>query len=271
VYRSLHILDQTCRGSFIRILKGSNFCSIKKFITSILYSSHLQPLQTRKLNPSPNYQTAIMAIKLYGMKISTCYRRVAAVLYEKNLDFELVEVNIMKGEQKSPGHLAKQPFGKIPVLDDNGFIVYESRAIAKYIAKKYAGQGTKLIPADGDVEGYALFEQACSMETSYFDGPASTIAYEKVFKAWRGAGAADEAILKTQTAALDATFKGYEAILSKQKYLAGNELTAADLFHLPYGIMIKEVGLADLFEKYPAVSKWFTGLTERESWVKVVS
>jgi len=209
-----------------------------------------------------------MTIKLYGMKVSTCFRRVVTVLNEKNLPFEVVEVNIMKGEQKSPDFLAKQPFGKIPVLEDDGFFVYESRAIAKYIAKKYAGQGTKLLPDGSDVKAIALFEQACSMETSYFDGPASTMAFEKVFKGWKKMGPADEKVVAAQTAALDATFKGYETILSKQSYLGGNELTLADLFHLPYGVMLKENGSADLFEKYPAVNKWFTGLTERESWIK---
>lgn len=100
-----------------------------------------------------------MGLKLYGMKVSTCTQRVLAVLNEKNVDFELITVNLTKGEQQAPDHLAKQPFGRIPVLDDDGFLVYESRAICKYIAKKYAGQGTKLLPDDGDLKAFGLLEQ----------------------------------------------------------------------------------------------------------------
>lgn len=81
-------------------------------------------------------------------------------------------------------------------------------------------------------------------------------------------GAADDGLVSSQVAALDAALAVYEGILSKQPYLAGNELTLADLFHLPYGQMTKDVGYAHIFAKYPAVNKWFDSLSARESWVK---
>lgn len=102
-----------------------------------------------------------MAIKLYGDPYATCYRRVALILAELGLDFEIVVVSIAGNEQKSPEHLKRQPFGKVPALDDDGFIIFESRAICKYLAKKYAGKGTRLIPEDYDLKGFALFEQVC--------------------------------------------------------------------------------------------------------------
>ena len=67
---------------------------------------------------------------------------------------------------------------------------------------------------------------------------------------------------------LDATLKVYDTILAKQAYLAGDELTLADLFHLPYGEMGKELGYGELFEKYENVKRWFEGMEGRESWVK---
>jgi glutathione S-transferase len=143
-----------------------------------------------------------MAVKLYGAAHSTCTRRVMVVLEEKKVPYQLIPINLGKREHETVDFKAtKQPFGKVPVLDDDGFQIYESRAICRYIAKKWAGQGTKLMPDDSDMKGYGMFEQvnsnsscygfqsrpdkrfeACAIEQSYFDGPAAAIAFEKVFK-----------------------------------------------------------------------------------------
>lgn len=61
----------------------------------------------------------------------------------------------------------------------------------------------------------------------------------------------------------------YENILSKQAYLAGNEISLADLFHLSLGKLIKELGFPELFCKYPRVTEWLDELSERKSWLKV--
>jgi len=210
-----------------------------------------------------------MVLKVHGVPQSTCTRRLLVVLEEKKVPYEVVIVKVMEGEHKKPPHLAKQPFGKIPYLEDDGFFLYESRAIAKYIAKKYESQGTKLIPADGDLKGYGLFEQACSLEQNYFNGPAEGLAYEKVFKSMKKLGEPDEAIVAKHTASLEDTLKVYDSILSKQAYLAGDELTVADLYHLPYAVMNKQIGFAELYNKFPHVTKWLDGLVNRESWIKV--
>lgn len=100
-----------------------------------------------------------MVLKVYGFPYSTCTQKVLTALYEKDVPFEFVLVDLFTGKQKSEEYLKRQPFGKIPVLEDDGYSVYESRAIVKYIAKKYAGQGTKLIPDDGDLKAYGSFEE----------------------------------------------------------------------------------------------------------------
>ncbi|KAG5634673.1 hypothetical protein H0H81_001136 [Sphagnurus paluster] len=169
-----------------------------------------------------------MTLKLYGTRV----QRVITVLNEKGVPFELIEVDLMKGEHKAPQFLEKQPFGQVPYIDDDGFILYESRAICRYIATKYADQGTKLIPTD--LKGNALFEQAASIESSNFDPSASAAVFENLFKAYWG-GKADPVIFEQYIKKLDGKLDAYDVILSKQKYLAGDNVTLADLFHLPYG------------------------------------
>ncbi len=100
-------------------------------------------------------------LKLHGNPNTICSQRVTTILLEKGIPFEVIPVDFSKKEQKSPEYLALQPFGKVPVLEDNGFFVYESRAIARYLATKYADQGPKLMPDRNDLKKYALFEQVC--------------------------------------------------------------------------------------------------------------
>jgi glutathione S-transferase len=84
----------------------------------------------------------------------------------------------------------------------------------------------------------------------------------------KGLGDPDEAVVKSHLAMLDANLALYDKILSKQKYLAGDQISLPDLYHLPYATMCKENGLTEVLAKYPAVSKWLEGLETRASWIK---
>ena len=74
-----------------------------------------------------------MVLKLHGSAMATS--RVLVTILEKQLPYELIFVDIAKGEQKSDDYKKLQPFGKVPVLEDDGFVMYESRAICKYLAR----------------------------------------------------------------------------------------------------------------------------------------
>lgn len=127
-----------------------------------------------------------------------CTLCVAVVLKEKNVPFEFIPVDLLKGAHKAPKFTVYQPFGQVPYIvrpsfpyrcrtivdilylkDDNGLILYESRAICRYIAVKYAPQGTPLIPTDPTA--IAFFEQAVSIETSNFAPFVSGLAWELKF------------------------------------------------------------------------------------------
>jgi glutathione S-transferase len=58
-----------------------------------------------------------MTLKIYGINFSSCTRRVAVVCKELNVPYELVTVDILKGEQRSAEHLVRQPFGVIPAIE----------------------------------------------------------------------------------------------------------------------------------------------------------
>ncbi|KAM6490633.1 Glutathione S-transferase, C-terminal-like protein [Amanita muscaria] len=209
-----------------------------------------------------------MVFKLVSSPYSTCGQRVALALHEKKVPYELVPIDFAKGEHKTPAYLEKQPFGQVPYIDDDGFVVYESRAISRYIATKYANQGTKLIPTG--LKENAVFEQAASTETANFDSFAAPLVGERLFKKLRGLQTNEE-LAKNYHTSLAAKLDVYEKILSKQKYLAGDEITLADLFHLPYGAKLfhADVGAGDLIDSRPNVKRWWNDITSRESWQAV--
>ncbi|KAL6792256.1 thioredoxin-like protein [Trichoderma sp. SZMC 28013] len=209
-----------------------------------------------------------MPIKIHGPR-STSTKRVLLVLEEKQVPYEVITSTGDTAEARQhPDFLKLQPFAKVPVLEDDGVFIFESRAICKYIAKKYAAQGTKLIPDEGDLVGYGLFEQACSIEQNYFNEPTEGLASEKVFKPHLG-GTTNDARVKELETQLNKTLAVYNNILGKHKYLTGDEISLADLFHLPYGQWARKIGYKETFEKYPNVERWFASLEARESWVKV--
>ncbi|KIJ60368.1 hypothetical protein HYDPIDRAFT_117277 [Hydnomerulius pinastri MD-312] len=207
-----------------------------------------------------------MVLKLYGLTTSTKTRSVAQICKEKEIPYELITVDLRAGEQKLPPHLAIQPFGQVPVIDDDGFILYESRAIGRYLATKYANQGTpNLIPTNP--KELAFFEQAASIELSNFEPHAYGVCFEKVFKLRRGLQT-DEAALAKHLETLNAKLDAYEVILSKQKYLAGDYVTLADLYHLPFGMMVEGLGY-DVFQRRPNVARWWNDISNRPSWSAV--
>ena len=76
-------------------------------------------------------------IKLYDFKSSPNCQRVKVVLAEKKLPYEIIPVDLAKKEQKNPEYLKMNPYGKVPVLTDDGTVLYESLIINEYLEEKY--------------------------------------------------------------------------------------------------------------------------------------
>jgi glutathione S-transferase len=83
---------------------------------------------------------------LWGFDGSTYVRSVKMLLAEKQFtDFEQVPLNVLAGEPKQPEHLARHPFGKVPVLDHEGLRILETSAIVRYLNDVLPGKS--LLPA----------------------------------------------------------------------------------------------------------------------------
>ena len=83
---------------------------------------------------------------LWGFNNSTYVRTVKMVLAEKGFtEFKQVPLNVLQGDPKTPDHLERHPFGKVPVLDHDGLRILETSAIARYLNDVLPG--VSLIPA----------------------------------------------------------------------------------------------------------------------------
>ncbi|KAH7913524.1 glutathione S-transferase [Hygrophoropsis aurantiaca] len=213
-----------------------------------------------------------MVLKIHGSIKLPCGQRVACICNEKKIPYEFVPVDMSQQEHKKAPYTDFQPFGQVPYIDDDGFILFESRAICRYLVKKYANQGTQGLIPSGDLEAEAIFERGVSIEIETFNPFAADIAIEKYFKA-RGGGQPDEKRVAELVSDFHKKLDVYELLLSKHDYIGGDEVTLADLFHLPFGCLTQSLGLDELFidhTKRPNVARWWTVITNRSSWIAVV-
>jgi glutathione S-transferase len=92
-----------------------------------------------------------MAIKLYDAVPSSNSDRVKIALHEKGLPYERDTLNLAKKDQKRPEFLRLNPYGKVPVIDDGGRILFESCIINEYLDEKYPDP--PLMPKDPYLRG----------------------------------------------------------------------------------------------------------------------
>ncbi|CAE6452834.1 unnamed protein product [Rhizoctonia solani] len=206
----------------------------------------------------------MVTVKIYGMLLSPYAQTVMVTCNELGINYELIVVDLIEDEQKLPEFIEKQPFAAVPVfVDEDGTQLYESRAICRYLVAKY-GRDSGLVPDPNDLKASALFEQAASIEYSVFDPHARALIFQRVFARYiRLLGVEpDEAIAQRSIATLNSKMEGYERILSKQKYLAGDSFTLADLLHLGYGKFVFEAH-PSIFLSKPSVKRWWEDITSR--------
>ncbi|KAF3495553.1 hypothetical protein DY000_02051778 [Brassica cretica] len=138
-------------------------------------------------------------IKVFGHPASTATRRVLIALQEKDLDFELVHVELKDGEHKKQPFLSRNPFGKVPAFEDGDFKLFESRAITQYIAHEYADKGNQLLSPGS--KNMAILAMGMEIEAHEFDSVASKLGWEQIFENFFGL-TTDPAVVKEEEARL---------------------------------------------------------------------
>jgi len=206
-------------------------------------------------------------IKVHGHLFSSATRMTLVCLNEKEVEYEFFTVELSAGAHKQPQYLALNPFGVVPTIQDGDLTLFESRAIIRYLTKKYKGQGTDLLGSSPSEQ--ALVDQWCEVEGQSFNPPASTIVFQTAIVPMIG-GTTDEAVVSSNMEKLSKVLDIYEDRLSKSKYLAGDFFSLADLQHLP-GIdhLVNACGKGELVSSRKHVNAWWENICSRPAWKKV--
>lgn len=213
-----------------------------------------------------------MGLKVIGTKTSTCTLRVIAVANALNIPLEIETIDWINRAHKAPEYTKNyQPFGRIPVLIDGNFKLFESRAICRYLIHKYQSKDTlQLIPED--IQQAALIEQFISVETSEWGNCVDKYVYEAVFKKNLG-GTPDQEKVAELRKACEQTLDVYNHMLEGKDYLVGENFTLADISHLPYGQYAFNAGLEDVFiaPSRPNVARWWKNITGQQAWQAAIA
>ncbi|KAK8521844.1 hypothetical protein V6N13_021922 [Hibiscus sabdariffa] len=208
-------------------------------------------------------------VKVHGYPLSNATQRVLACLYEKDVEFEFVNIHLGAGEHKSETFLALNPFGQIPALEQGDLKLFESRAITQYIAQEYSDKGTHLLPVPGSNKTMALVQLWKEVETHQFEPPSTNLVRELCLKPFFGM-TTDTAVVEENQGKLAKVLDVYEARLAQSKYLACEQFTLVDLHHLPNVQYLMRTEVKKLFDSRPHVSAWVADITARPAWSKVL-
>jgi glutathione S-transferase len=195
-------------------------------------------------------------IKLYTFPLSTNSRKVRLALLEKGLEFERINVDLTKREQKNPEYLKIHPFGQVPALDDEGFIVYDSTIINEYLEDEYPYPA--LMPKDS--EGRARARLMEDLRDTRFNPPLVKLLYEMR----KPEAERDAKVLAAAAAEINQCFERIEKELQGQEYLVG-AFSLADIAFMANFDLLERLQFP-IDPKYSNAVAWVVRLKARPSF-----
>ena len=197
-------------------------------------------------------------------------RAALAVLEEKGAPYRVVPV---ASGLRSPQHLSRHPFGRVPVLEHGDFTLYETQAILRYLDRVLPEPA--LTPADP--RRAARMDQAMNVNDWYlFHGVANVIAFQRIVGPRLMGLTPDEAAIAAMPKART-VFDELAALLGEQRYFTGDSLTLADLLLAPQlDFMQQTPEWEALATSHPNIRRWLARMQARPSflattWEKVAA
>lgn len=201
-------------------------------------------------------------MKLYGALLSPFVRKIAVTLSEKGIAYQMA--------RGGPGStdaefLACSPLGKIPAIDDGGFTLADSTAIAVYLDAQYPQQ--RLIPDDPQLRGKAVFWD--EFADTVLAASGLKVLFNRLVgpKLLRVGG--DEAVALQGEAELPRWTEWFESVVPVQGWLLGDTFSLGDIAVASTFRTLAYVGHGVDAGARPATAAWYARVTARPAWMAV--
>src|SRR5919197_4126711 len=193
-------------------------------------------------------------LRLHYHPLSTYSRRVRMALIEKGIEAELVEVDMANRAHRRPEYLRLNPYGRVPTLEEDGFVLYESTAILEYL------EATRPSPAlvPPDARGRALVAMHVKLCDLQLTRQTGTIIFPKRFlpkERW------DEQAMAQAKKEIEKHLEILEAQLAGKTYMVGDRYGLVEVCYTPF---VEFFPLMDITPP-PAVAAWTARMLERPS------
>lgn len=194
-------------------------------------------------------------VKLYGIPLSTPFRAVEIFLKLLNISYEVISTNPLKGETRTPEFLAINPLGQIPTIQHGDFALGESHAILVYLHTTHSGS-PHYYPSDPKqhalVDQYLHWHHEGARKVSYLGfglifAPLKNIQLPSTY-------------VQEQRDNVTKAFTTMERWLTAHQYLAGEEITLADVTAFPE---VDQARMVDFdMTPFPRLTAWFERLQQ---------
>jgi glutathione S-transferase len=203
-----------------------------------------------------------MTIKLHGFPLSPRAFKAFFAAHQMAVPYEFALVNFATGDNRTPGFTKMNPNQRMPVLEHDGFYLWESNAIVNYLAGQSPDSG--YLPADAKAR--ATTQQWQFWEANHWDPACAVFMFENVVKKLFGRGEPDPNEIKRGTELMARLGPVLDGQLAKTRYVTGDRITVADLSLAPTlsGAEPAQMPIGE----YRHIQRWMAEISALPSWQK---
>jgi glutathione S-transferase len=203
-----------------------------------------------------------MSLKLHVFPLSPRAFKVLLAAHHLGIDYELKFIDLFKGEQNAPEFRALNPHGRMPVLEEDGYVLWESNAIVNYLASKRPE--ANLLPTE--TRARLAVEKWQFWDSNHWDPACAVFVFERFVKSAIGRGAPDPAEIRRGEQLLARVAPALDGELGRHRYVAGDRLTVADL---SVGSALAAAELAQYpLQQYRGIQRWHAELKDLPAWAR---